>query len=178
MEIPINGSSRRRFLKLTGTAAALIPLVNLAGCGAEEPGGELEGAQPQGSTPEPGTRPTGAPQQSAPSGTGQQSQGQAGQGTQAGQAQGGQAAQDDPASGALVQLEESNPQAQALGYKHDASDVDKSAYPAYQQGQLCSNCNLYRPEMGEQPWGGCQIFPGKLVHAAGWCSAYVPTQQT
>ena len=65
-----------------------------------------------------------------------------------------------------------DPQAKALNYVHDATTVDAAAQPRYQPGQLCRNCTLYAG--GDEPWGGCSLFPGKSVNADGWCSAYVP----
>jgi len=62
--------------------------------------------------------------------------------------------------------------AQQLGYVEDAAEVDPSAWPAYEEGQLCSNCQLYTGAEGEA-WGPCQIFGGDLVAADGWCSAWV-----
>lgn len=73
----------------------------------------------------------------------------------------------------LPKLELDNPQAKALGYVHDASEVDASKYARYQEGQLCSNCALFQAQ-GDEEWAGCSIFPGKLVAANGWCSAYAP----
>lgn len=74
-------------------------------------------------------------------------------------------------------LAEDNPQAMALGYKNDATQVDTAKYPkrAGDAGakQFCHSCNLYKGAEGEE-WGPCQIFPGKLVHANGWCNAWVP----
>ncbi len=76
----------------------------------------------------------------------------------------------------LVRIEESDPVAQALGYKHSAADVDASRFPAHAtpegQQQFCHNCMLYLAA-ADQEWGPCQIFPGKLVAGAGWCSAWV-----
>ncbi|MEJ2515193.1 MAG: high-potential iron-sulfur protein [Gammaproteobacteria bacterium] len=74
-------------------------------------------------------------------------------------------------------LAEDNPQAMALGYKHDATEVDTGKYPkrAGDAGakQFCHNCNLYKGAEGDE-WGACSIFPGKLVKADGWCNAWVP----
>lgn len=70
------------------------------------------------------------------------------------------------------QLAEDNPQAQALGYKHDTSTVDGGKFPNHSTDQKCSNCMLYQGQ-GEEGWGGCGIFPGKQVNAKGWCSAWV-----
>ena len=72
----------------------------------------------------------------------------------------------------LPHLEESDPQAQALGYKHDATLVDKTKYTKYAEGQHCALCQLYSGKEGEE-WGPCAIFPGKAVSAKGWCSAFV-----
>jgi hypothetical protein len=77
----------------------------------------------------------------------------------------------------MDKVDPANPQAKALGYVHDASAVDTSKYPkrAGEEGakQFCHNCNLYTGKEGEE-WGPCQIFPGKLVAADGWCNAWVP----
>ena len=72
----------------------------------------------------------------------------------------------------LPQVEESDPQAQGLGYKHDATQVDTTKYTKYEAGQICENCQLYTGKEGEE-WGPCAIFPGKAVAAKGWCSAWV-----
>jgi hypothetical protein len=73
---------------------------------------------------------------------------------------------------APVAVVESDPTAQALGYKADAAQVDKAKFAKYQAGQACANCQLYQGKAGE-PSGPCPIFSGKLVSAKGWCSAYV-----
>ena len=76
----------------------------------------------------------------------------------------------------ISMLEESSPQAQALGYKHDASAVDGAKYPQSQGGnKVCANCRLYSAATKEG-WGACPIFAGKLVRGAGWCSAWVPVE--
>ena len=74
----------------------------------------------------------------------------------------------------LVKLEESDPTAVALGYRHSVADVDAAAYPRYVEGQNCAHCHLYVADAGAtEGWGGCSIFPGKLVQADGWCNAYI-----
>jgi hypothetical protein len=78
-----------------------------------------------------------------------------------------------PAAAEMTRLSEDDPMAQALGYKHAAADVDTNAFPRYEAGQVCANCNLYQGEEGEE-WGGCTIFPGRLVHADGWCNSWIP----
>ena len=67
---------------------------------------------------------------------------------------------------AQAMVAETDPQAAALGYKADASKVDKAKYAKYAAPQACSNCALY------QGAGGCALFAGKQVASKGWCSAY------
>jgi hypothetical protein len=62
--------------------------------------------------------------------------------------------------------------AKELGYVEDASQVDASAWPTYEDGQNCANCQLFHSQEGEET-GPCDIFSGNLVAAAGWCSAWV-----
>jgi hypothetical protein len=73
----------------------------------------------------------------------------------------------------LPHLEESDPMAQAMKYTHDASTVDASAKPNPAENQVCSTCALIQGEEGAE-WRPCQIFPGKLVNAKGWCSVWAP----
>ena len=72
---------------------------------------------------------------------------------------------------AQAMLAESDSQALALGYKADATKVDKAKQPKYASGQLCSNCALFQgaPSVAA---AGCPLFAGKQVAAKGWCSAY------
>jgi hypothetical protein len=67
---------------------------------------------------------------------------------------------------------ESDPTAQALGYKEDASKVDKAKYAKYAAGQDCGNCQFYQGKAAD-PYAPCPMFSNKLVASKGWCSAYV-----
>jgi hypothetical protein len=69
-------------------------------------------------------------------------------------------------------LEEKDAQARALGYRHDASKVDRKKFATYQPGQACGNCQQFQGKAGAD-WAPCTIFPGKEVNAKGWCSAWV-----
>jgi hypothetical protein len=62
--------------------------------------------------------------------------------------------------------------AQDLGYVEDASAVDPSEWPTYEEGQVCANCALYHGAEGEE-YGPCDIFNGNLVAAQGWCSSWI-----
>lgn len=70
----------------------------------------------------------------------------------------------------MPRLEEDDPQAVALNYVHDAADKDDMR----ESGAICGNCRLYLGE-GDEEWGGCTAFPGKVVNINGWCSAWVAT---
>ena len=72
---------------------------------------------------------------------------------------------------AQAMVAETDPQAAALGYKADASTVDKAKFPKYVAGNECSNCQLYASKSPEA--GTCAIFAGKQVAAKGWCNTWV-----
>ena len=84
----------------------------------------------------------------------------------------------EEAAAGVPKLDESNPTAVALGYKHDANDVDvdRFAKRATEEGktQFCDNCLHYKPS-DEEGWGPCAIFPGFNVAAKGWCNVWVKT---
>jgi hypothetical protein len=67
---------------------------------------------------------------------------------------------------------ESDPTAQALGYKEDASKVDKAKFAKYAAGQDCGNCQFYQGKPTDA-YAPCPMFAGKQVASKGWCSAYV-----
>ena len=58
------------------------------------------------------------------------------------------------------------PEAKAVKYVENASDA-QGATP----GSRCANCGLYQGPDGSSQ-GPCQLFPGKEVKAAGWCSSW------
>ena len=78
------------------------------------------------------------------------------------------------ASAQAARLEESDPLAGSLGYKHDAAKVDAKKFPAYAAGRTCANCQLYQAKATD-PWGACGAVGGKLVNAKGWCVAWATT---
>ncbi len=67
---------------------------------------------------------------------------------------------------------ETDAQAAALGYKADATKVDKAKQPKYAAGQACSSCALFQGAGGAAA-GACPLFAGKQVSARGWCTAWV-----
>ena len=63
-------------------------------------------------------------------------------------------------------LSVSAPEAKAVKYVEDAKSA-KGATP----GSSCANCGLYQGASGSSQ-GPCQLFPGKEVKAAGWCTSW------
>lgn len=76
------------------------------------------------------------------------------------------------AAAAPALIAESDPAAKALGYLHDATKVDAKANATYKAGQVCDNCIQYTGAAGTVE-GPCNMFPGKLVKAKGWCKVWV-----
>ena len=141
-------SDRRKFLRLVGGSAAIVPFAGLAGCG----GGDEAAAPPPpaASAPEPEKAPAAAEPATMP-----------------------EPAEAPSASASLTPLKDDDPQAQALAYVSNAENVDREAQPRYEPGQACGNCALFMGKEGAAN-GPCSIFPGRLVAATGWCSVYAP----
>lgn len=60
------------------------------------------------------------------------------------------------------------PEAKAVKYVENAKDAHGAS-----PGSSCANCGLYQGPNGSTQ-GPCQLFPGKEVKAAGWCSSWAP----
>jgi hypothetical protein len=73
-------------------------------------------------------------------------------------------------------VDENEPLAQSLGYRHDAAQVDSAAFPkrsgAQGARQFCDNCALFAGEPGERD-APCSIFQNRRVAGKGWCNAWV-----
>jgi hypothetical protein len=69
----------------------------------------------------------------------------------------------------LPKLDLNDPVAKALMYTHDAKTVKA---PIFKPGSDCTNCIQIQGKSGD--WRPCTAFPGKLVAAKGWCSAWAP----
>jgi hypothetical protein len=65
-------------------------------------------------------------------------------------------------------LSPTEPAAKAVKYVEDAKHAQGAT-----AGSTCANCALYLGTGGAAQ-GPCQIFPGKDVKAAGWCSSWAP----
>jgi len=73
----------------------------------------------------------------------------------------------------MPQLSEDDPMASGMKYTHDASTVDPASRANPAADQTCANCALIQGEDGAA-WRPCQIFPGKVVNADGWCQVWAP----
>lgn len=82
------------------------------------------------------------------------------------------ASRDAAAQANLPKLDLNDPIAKALMYTHDAASVDKAKAPNFKAGSSCASCLQIQGTSGD--WRPCTAFPGKLVAAKGWCSAWVP----
>lgn len=58
------------------------------------------------------------------------------------------------------------PEAKAVKYAEDAAQAQDKV-----PDRSCANCGLYQGASGSTQ-GPCQLFPGKAVKAAGWCSSW------
>lgn len=76
-------------------------------------------------------------------------------------------------AGDLPHLAVDDPMASAMKYTEDASSVDPATRNNPAADQTCANCALVQGNDGDE-WRPCQIFPGKAVAAAGWCSVWAP----
>ena len=73
----------------------------------------------------------------------------------------------------LPKLSEDDPMAKNMKYVHDASKVDPASRPNPAAEQNCANCALIAGNDGDA-WRPCNIFPGKVVAADGWCQVWAP----
>ncbi len=76
------------------------------------------------------------------------------------------------ASAQAAKLEESDRTAVSLGYKHDATKVDKAKFPTFVAARNCANCQSFAAK-GNEEWAPCAAVGNKLVNAKGWCVAWV-----
>jgi hypothetical protein len=81
-------------------------------------------------------------------------------------------ARSQAAESSLPHLDEKDSLAVAMGYVHDATKLDPAKVPQYKPGSMCENCLQLTGRAGDE-WRPCNIFPGKLVNAKGWCKVWV-----
>lgn len=76
------------------------------------------------------------------------------------------------AAAAPKKIEESEPKAASLGYRHDAAQVDAKRFPKRTATEKCNNCMAWLGKPTD-PWGECDLTADRLVSNGGWCSSYV-----
>ena len=75
-------------------------------------------------------------------------------------------------SAAPKRVEESEPKAVSLGYRHDTAKVDKAKFPKHSPDQKCNNCIAWLGKPAD-PAAECDLITDRLVANGGWCSSYV-----
>lgn len=71
----------------------------------------------------------------------------------------------------LPALDPKDPTAIILGFNDDSAKVDAAANPTHTADQNCANCEQFLGKPADLR-GGCVLFPGKSVPAAGWCKVW------
>ena len=75
-------------------------------------------------------------------------------------------------AGSLPHVSPTDSVAVALSYHESAKTVEAAKFPNFKPGQECSNCLQLTGKAGDA-WRPCNLFPGKVVNAGGWCKVYV-----
>jgi hypothetical protein len=165
--------SRRQWLRAASGAAVLLPVVHLTGCGSEEAAKAPAAAKAAAADAADAVADAASKTASAAAEAADAAATAAGEAADQAADAVADAVPAAPAAGGLTKIEESDPVAKALSYVHDAAKVDTSAQPRFAAGQNCGNCAQFQKQDGDAGWGGCAIFPGKLVATGGWCAGYV-----
>lgn len=82
-------------------------------------------------------------------------------------------ARNAAAQDSLPHMDESESLAKAMGYVHDAKQINADQVPQYKAGSNCANCTQLQGKDGEE-WRPCKLFAGKLVNSHGWCKVWQP----
>jgi len=81
---------------------------------------------------------------------------------------------DVPLPPGQVAISESDAVATAIGFKHNAKDIDYTKYPqrkkADAKNQFCESCALF--SRVNEGWGKCQMLTNGLVNNKGWCGSW------
>jgi High potential iron-sulfur protein len=77
----------------------------------------------------------------------------------------------------LPPLDPKDAAAVTLGFTNDSASVDAAANPTHATDQNCANCEQYLGKQKDAK-GGCVLFAGKSVPAAGWCRVWRKTTKT
>ncbi len=61
--------------------------------------------------------------------------------------------------------------AAAMHYVDNAEEAERAKVPTYQPGHTCATCLHLKGTVGDA-WRPCELYPGKVVSAAGWCQLW------
>jgi hypothetical protein len=76
-----------------------------------------------------------------------------------------------PVAAELSPLDLKDPIAVTLAFYNDSTKVDAAANPRFAADQKCANCQQFQGKPSDVR-GGCVLFLGKSVPAAGWCKVW------
>jgi hypothetical protein len=85
---------------------------------------------------------------------------------------GGAVVASGQALAAPKKIEESEPKAVSLGYKHETANVDNKRFPKHTPAEKCTNCMAWLGKPADA-WAECDLTADRLVAGSGWCSSYV-----
>jgi hypothetical protein len=77
-----------------------------------------------------------------------------------------------PARAEIKKIDENEPKALSLGYRHDTTQVDQKRFPKHAAAENCSACMAWLGKRTDA-WAGCDVFADRLVASNGWCITFV-----
>ena len=79
------------------------------------------------------------------------------------------------ANAAVKKIEENEPKAASLGYRHDTKQVDEKRFPKHKATEHCAGCMAWLGKPNDA-WAECDLMADRMVANGGWCSSYVKTK--
>jgi len=73
---------------------------------------------------------------------------------------------------AAKKVDENEPKAKSLGYRHDTTQVDRAKFPKHSPSEKCNSCMAWLGKPSDT-WAECDLMADRSVAAPGWCSSYV-----
>jgi hypothetical protein len=79
------------------------------------------------------------------------------------------------ANAAVKKIEENEPKAMSLGYRHNTAQVDAKRFPKHKASEQCSGCMAWLGKPTDA-WAECDLLADRMVSNTGWCSSFVKTK--
>ena len=76
------------------------------------------------------------------------------------------------AHAAVKKIEENEPKAMSLGYRHDTAQVDEKRFPKHKASEHCAACMAWLGKPTDA-WAECDLMADRMVSSTGWCSSFV-----